>query len=859
MGLIMHKGVPYGGGSDVVPNPQDAATDELEKLGIDGDVYEVVDSDYQNDEKSFTTNDYSTSTHTFTSSTSITLVTIKGVLSALSVVFNALKTAINDHAGVLSNLSASLSNKVTSEQVTFNELREDGHRFGDNLSNTTAFTATSDASNENTNFSTVKTVVNNLADYTEENVQVESLSDTTPYLYRQSPAIGTRVMENALVGASVVKNQLAFKGDFQSPGGWTGLRSGVSTNNGELTATCNSAGNIAVYMTSAYRFSDVKDHKVLVMFDMKSSVVSERTGRVALSGSTLNDNYVDFAISSSVNTYKSFAGILYPTTSGAENIRIALMGDNAVRDTMTIRNVRVVDLTQWFGSSIADNAYTKEQSTAGSGIAWLKSQGFDFSEYIAYNTGTLESVNPSVKKVVGKNLFKSTRPTRTVEGITYTLNIDGTISVKGTCSVDTAAIYYTNSIDISSLPPGNYYFCGTVPGASNCDIFIWDTTTDARAKQWDGVTNSVSDTITVALREFQIVEGHSYLMALRVKKNTSVDGTFKPMVCLPSVTSAEFEPYTTETYSISQSPLRGVPTLVNDAIVYDGDVRRADGSTDRKYGEMDMGDLNWGYQSDGSYFYATNVPKKAGNTNMICSKYAVSASSNVSGMKNLEIKGNASNANIYVKDSAYTDATLFKTAVTGQKLQFEKATVSTESLPPYTNPQKSFVGGTEEWITDNDVPVGHQSEYKSLPALFDDDYIQTIAERAENAASKVTPYLQIMDNNVATDVNNYRIYFHSTSTPYALVNKAEMLSHRFLFIEVFYNNGTPTNRRIISSALIDPNSLDGYFYEIELSNNDTLEFESYPATDEFAITLYTTGSYNDGDPTDYYLTIRLVD
>ena len=313
--------------------------------------------------------------------------------------------------------------------------------------------------------------------------------------------------------------------------------------------------------------------------------------------------------------------------------------------------------------------------------------------------------------------------------------------------------------------------------------------------------------------------------------------------------------------------MRGVPTLVNDAIVYDGDVRRADGSTERKYGIVDLGDLNWMYTpwQGVNYIVSSGISgncKKPENDNVIgkiiMARY-VNVKRNDMTTTSDKVISLDSNGNINVIDSAFSDAATFKTAMSGVYLDYEKATPTTESLQPFDNPQKSFVGGTEEWLTDNDVPVGHQSEYKKLPALFDDDYIQTVAERAENAASKVTPYLQIMDNNVAIDVNNYRIYFHSTSTPYALVNKAEMLSHRFLFIEVFYNNGTPTNRRIISSALIDPNSLDGYFYEIELSNNDTLEFESYPDTDGFAITLYTTGSYNDGDPTDYYLTIRLVD
>lgn len=44
MGVIMHNNIPYGGGSTIEPNPQESATEQLETLGIDGDVYEVVDA-----------------------------------------------------------------------------------------------------------------------------------------------------------------------------------------------------------------------------------------------------------------------------------------------------------------------------------------------------------------------------------------------------------------------------------------------------------------------------------------------------------------------------------------------------------------------------------------------------------------------------------------------------------------------------------------------------------------------------------------------------------------------------------------------------------------------------------------------
>ena len=49
MGLIMHKGIAYGGGSDVTANPQDAATADLEKLKIDGTTYSVGGADSLSD------------------------------------------------------------------------------------------------------------------------------------------------------------------------------------------------------------------------------------------------------------------------------------------------------------------------------------------------------------------------------------------------------------------------------------------------------------------------------------------------------------------------------------------------------------------------------------------------------------------------------------------------------------------------------------------------------------------------------------------------------------------------------------------------------------------------------------------
>ena len=161
----------------VKANPSDTATNNLTKLGIDGTNYNVTDADYRSNNHNFTSYEYSTSTHKFTNNSTTVGYPVKSVFNVISTVYDAIKTAINDHASVfttintaISNLTTALSSKVDKDSVTFKDLTSSGHRFGTDLSIVSQFTGSNDVSHENTNLTAIKTVVNNLADYTEESV-----------------------------------------------------------------------------------------------------------------------------------------------------------------------------------------------------------------------------------------------------------------------------------------------------------------------------------------------------------------------------------------------------------------------------------------------------------------------------------------------------------------------------------------------------------------------------------------------------------------------------------------------------------------------------------------------------------------
>ena len=70
-----------------------------------------------------------------------------------------------------------------------------------------------------------------------------------------------------------------------------------------------------------------------------------------------------------------------------------------------------------------------------------------------------------------------------------------------------------------------------------------------------------------------------------------------------------------------------------------------------------------------------------------------------------------SGCNIYIVDSAYDDATAFKTAMSGVYLVYELATPTTETADHFQSPQIVDDFGTEEFVTESIVPVGHNTKY----------------------------------------------------------------------------------------------------------------------------------------------------
>ena len=163
--------------------------------------------------------------------------------------------------------------------------------------------------------------------------------------------------------------------------------------------------------------------------------------------------------------------------------------------------------------------------------------------------------------------------------------------------------------------------------------------------------------------------------------------------------------------------LRGIPKLTNGVLSYDGDIYLPTGEVTRKYGIVELGSLEWSKNSTYGFMQASVADSAVGVSgtipNIISDGY-ITAESGANATidsnnadKTITIRATA--RVVIVKDSAYTDAATFKTAMNGKYLVYLLQTPTTEEADPYAEIQTA--GETEQFVSDNYIPVGNESFY----------------------------------------------------------------------------------------------------------------------------------------------------
>lgn len=523
------------------------------------------------------------------------------------------------------------------------------------------------------------------------------VNDKTPYIYRKS-AGGDRVYEK-LIGGTIAWNQLCpIRSDFSGNG---------------ITLTSNSDGS--------YNVNGTAEAVTVITFGSTFTVYQNHKYYIKGCPSDGGSNKYYFGLAGYVSETGSGAIFNYPSATSKQNARLDVKSGANISNAKIIP--QVIDLTQMFGSTIADYIYSLEQATAGAGVAWFRA--LFPNDYYAYDTGSLQSVNVASKKVVGFNQLNLTN---------YT---NGKV-INGANGNEVTSPTYSHTDFIPVLPNTIYYGNQYIPKI---------------ASQWGGGFYDSNKNFIGGISK----DGTTYLFTTPsncyyVKMN--VDTAHREEACLnisnPSK-NGTYEPYEEHTYAFdSDITLRGIPKLdASNNLYYDGDVYESDGTVTRRYGIVDLGTLDYERNTsyDNPFFYAIidgigRVSPLKPKINIFCSeRYLVVDSTSMNSFgasadNNTICKEiGAARKKILIRDDSYTDAQAFKTAMNGVYLVYELATPTTESADAYINPQMVDADGTEEFVDygveqetrDVAVPVGHESLYYN-GQLYQTDFEQATTD-----------------------------------------------------------------------------------------------------------------------------------
>lgn len=500
-------------------------------------------------------------------------------------------------------------------------------------------------------------------------------TDEEPYLFRTAGVnaeIGNRE-NDTIVGVSLPWNQLVPNAEKNFTSTKTDTRTSIQL----------------MFRLNASPYTSFLTKSISTVGLYSYIVKATATGNAHIIHSGLQNN-LTFA-----NSIPVINGRAYLLTMNFTGVDLSTVGG------VVAKNIQLMDLTQMFGSTIADYIYSLEQATAGAGIAWFKK--YFQKDYYEYNPVELISVSGvSAHKTVGFNQWDE------VFEAGYWDITTGQKTSGG--SWKRSANY------IPCVPNTGYYFNATVPSSGSFGaLLFYDADKNfIRALTSSGlVVNRVLTTPQNA--HYMTFYAHGNYFNNPICINLHWDGE----------RDGEYEPYTEHVYPLDSSlELRGIPKLdANNQLYYDGDTYESDGTVTRKYGIVDLGTLDWARTQSGLFNTESlrNLIKRPSSSTIVAtwiisSMYTAVNSNDITGPNgtnpspNIVMAVNPQGA-MFFNNTSYTDAPTFKTAMSGVYLVYELATPTIEQAEPFTNPQIVDNWGTEEYITTSIVPVGHVTEY----------------------------------------------------------------------------------------------------------------------------------------------------
>lgn len=458
-------------------------------------------------------------------------------------------------------------------------------------------------------------------------------------------------------GNSVSFNQLANRYSLYTPNGLTIAQSG----NGRFVLN----GTTTALTTIYFILTTTQNHKYLLKTNQSAPT-----------------DYSKFRYRIN-NVYVYDSAILTPTTSGSVAIDI--------KEGVTFDNVEFVINIHDLTLMGLDNITSVDEFKALFPL-----------DYYPYNSGEIKSTLLSKIESWGYNLFDE----EWEQGY-YNPNNGAIVS-------NANRIRSTNFVKVTA---GKSYTLEATSGTSSSGFTILYYNENKELLDGDtahNVTNGVSFALPNYVRYIKFYTS-----------GTWYGGTYKNDICFHLTGSRTgYAPYVGKLgeINIPNAPLRldGVNDIHNTLTFEEQEDGTYNAILTKKFDIVDLGTLDWSYDGDNTRFYSDVMPNikicQYGSSNpapnMICQRYETKNTYylDVSGSNMLISTNNSSSAKrIFVKDTSYTVATAFKTAMSGVYLLYETATPTTETIATgLTFDQASFPmekGGTIKAVYEGVPPI----------------------------------------------------------------------------------------------------------------------------------------------------------
>lgn len=514
------------------------------------------------------------------------------------------------------------------------------------------------------------------------------------------------------LGNTVGVNQLARRFD-NALTYWNVSENTWSVSGQEVTATPASGASIPnLNIKADYAVPMIPGHHYLFHFDL---FVNDKLGK--------NPRYNFFNAYSAPNitagVYNSITGI--GTVDSAFNSRLSIYPWSTASATFDgtqyfkVRNIFVIDLTLWFGSN---------DRIPSDLLSHPENWGRYYAGSLAYNAGTLESADGNVLTSLPRNFINPA----TNENNKILIWANGNLYAE---SKSVTTDFYP--VIPNTAYATNYY----------AHVFAYDRNKNYIGN-WDGDTNTWATSAGTFVKTLTISGCAFVRFVFRSGANGNEDMTTKTLVAslyYPGESGYDAD----YPFSVLAEVDTGSEVLRSAGAV--ADEKTPDGTITRRVGVVDLGTLNWSYSSVVTMFYTQlGATQTQYNYQGICGKYSKgSTTPNDKEWSNGNYMG--SGLNLYIKDSAYTDAAAFKTAMSGVYLYYELATPTTEQGTAFAENIPCDDFGSLMWTQTKGIPQGNEIfypvDYKaSIDALYN---------RVEGDMSRIVIDDDLADYNTKTE------------------------------------------------------------------------------------------------------------